>query len=171
MCSLVTKPDAFLSYTRFDDRYGKVAEFRKHLSDIVEEVSGDRFEIFHDVDDETGVRIGQNWNSVLDAKINETRFFIPILTPKFFKSRNCRNELRNFLKLEKEAGRDDLILPIYFIESRILEDPMLLANDDLAQVVSARQFWDWRKLRKKRINSTVVVDNFERLARQIELRR
>ena len=42
-----TNSDAFLSYTRFDDRRGQISEFRTWLSDAVEEVSGHAFEIFH----------------------------------------------------------------------------------------------------------------------------
>jgi hypothetical protein len=52
-------PDAFLSYTRFDDRLGAIRTFRQWLSDIVREVSGDPFDIFQDVDD---IDVGERWS-------------------------------------------------------------------------------------------------------------
>ncbi|MGI9492523.1 MAG: toll/interleukin-1 receptor domain-containing protein, partial [Geminicoccaceae bacterium] len=87
------KPDAFLSYTRFDDRRGRISDFRTWLSDAVEEVSGKPFEIFQDVDDESGIALGKKWQHELDRMLDEVRFFIPILTPKFFASKACRDEL------------------------------------------------------------------------------
>jgi hypothetical protein len=41
-------PDAFLSYTRFDDRRerGKISQFRQELEDEVRAVTGEAFEIF-----------------------------------------------------------------------------------------------------------------------------
>jgi len=39
---MIARPDAFLSYTRFDDRRGKISEFRTWLADAVEEVEPPR---------------------------------------------------------------------------------------------------------------------------------
>ena len=39
---------------------------------------------------------------------------IPILTPSYFNSPACRNELEAFLNLERRSGRQDRILPLYF---------------------------------------------------------
>jgi hypothetical protein len=66
-------PDAFLSYTRFDDRRGDVSAFREHLEDAVREVTGEPFEIFQDVDD---IVIGERWSDKLDEILAEARFFI-----------------------------------------------------------------------------------------------
>lgn len=55
-------PDAFLSYTRFDDRRGDISAFREHLQDAVREVTGQPFDIFQDVDDiEIGERDPTSW--------------------------------------------------------------------------------------------------------------
>ena len=98
---MTDKPDAFLSYTRFDDRHRKISEFRERLSNEVEFISGHHFDIFQDVD---GIGLGEKWQDVLDQMLDQARFFIPILTPKFFNSRPCRDELTKFLDLERKTG-------------------------------------------------------------------
>jgi CheY-like chemotaxis protein len=45
---------------------------------------------------------------------------------------------------EKSLGRDDLILPIYFVTAPVLERPELLKDDALASEIASRQRYDWR---------------------------
>jgi len=162
---MLDKPDAFLSYTRFDDRHGKISEFREWLSEAVEEVSGVPFNIFQDIE---GIGLGEKWQSVLDEMLDQARFFIPILTPKFFKSIPCRDELIKFLELEGKTGRQDLVLPIYWITCPVLEEGHLKAKDELAQVIDERQRWDWRELRHDEFGSREVQRDLSGLALQIE---
>jgi hypothetical protein len=84
-------PDAFLSYTRFDDRRerGKISQFRQELADEVRAVTGQPFEIFQDID---GIGLGEHWRGKLDEMLDHARFFIPILTPSYFTSEPCRDE-------------------------------------------------------------------------------
>jgi hypothetical protein len=108
-------PEAFLSYTRLDDEYfgGAITSLRRLLELGVQVVTGDRtFNIFQDVD---GIEFGQKWKKRLTEAISISRFLIPIVTPLFFKSDPCRDELKQFIEHEKSLGRDDLILPIYFV--------------------------------------------------------
>lgn len=162
---MTAKPDAFLSYTRFDDRRGKISDFQAWLSDAVEEVSGRPFEIFQDVE---GIGLGQKWKDVLDEMLDQARFFIPILTPKFFSSRPCREELIKFLEMERRAGRQDLVMPVYWITCPVLEEKHLKAKDELAQAIDERQRWDWRDLRFKASEEEVVQRDIAGLASQIE---
>lgn len=83
-------PDAFLSFTRFDDRRGRISDFCRELSETAVEFSGESFNIFQDVE---GIGIGGHWPDKLDEMLQQARFFIPIITPKFFKSERCRDEL------------------------------------------------------------------------------
>ena len=87
---MVSKPpDAFLSYTRFDDQHdgGAISEFRGRLASAVRAVTGELFEIFQDVD---GIGLGERWPGKLDEMLDEARFFIPIVTPSYFTSKACR---------------------------------------------------------------------------------
>ena len=165
---MFAKPDAFLSYTRFDDRKGQISAFRQELSDVVRAISGEPFSIFQDVDDSEGIALGQKWKDVLDEMLDQARFFIPILTPSFFRSQPCRNELAKFLELERSSGRQDLVLPIYWIRCPVLEEGNSKTEDTLAEVLDERQRWDWRQLVFEELTSKASQMALHDLAAQIE---
>ena len=129
-------PDAFLSYTRFDDDDSEISTFRERLSNAVRKLSGEPFDIFQDID---GIGVGEPWSDKLEQILDQARFFIPIITPNYFKSEACRRELHKFLDAEKKAGRNDLIIPIYYIQTDVLEDKVQREGDDLAKVLHGRQ--------------------------------
>jgi hypothetical protein len=160
-------PDAFLSYTRFDDEYhgGAISAFREQLSMAVRAVTAKPFEVFQDVG---GIGLGENWPKRLNIVLGEARFFIPILTPSYFESNACRAELQTFLEFENESGRDDLILPIYWLRCRVLEDPNLRTRDALAEIIHDRQRWPWQKFRNKPYSDPEVRAALEELAERIE---
>jgi formylglycine-generating enzyme required for sulfatase activity len=159
-------PDAFLSYTRFDDRHdgGAISEFCRRLASAVQAVTGAPFEIFQDVE---GIGIGEHWPGKLDRMLDEARFFIPILTPSYFTSEPCRDELAKFLRAEAERGRNDLVLPIYYIECDLLEEEDLRSADPLASTIHERQRQDWRDLRYEVFEAGTLRRALERLARGI----
>jgi formylglycine-generating enzyme required for sulfatase activity len=159
-------PHAFLSYTLFDDRHdgGAISELCRRLASAVRAVTGLPFEIFQDVG---GIGVGEHWRSKLDEMLNEARFFIPILTPSYFTSKPCREELEKFLRAEAERGRNDLVLPIYYIECDVLEDDDLRAADPLASMLHERQRQDWRELRFEPFGTKDVRRALELLAREI----
>ena len=129
---------------RLDDEFfgGAITSLRRLLELGVQVVTGDRtFNIFQDVD---GIEFGQKWQKRLNEAISTSRFLIPIVTPLFFKSDPCRDELKRFIEHEKNLGRDDLILPIYFVTAPVLERPELLKDDALASEIGSRQRYDWR---------------------------
>jgi hypothetical protein len=129
--SVSRTPDAFVSYTRFDDQHegGAISEFRQRLADAVRAVTGEPFAIFRDVD---GIGLGEQWGEKLSDILDEARFFIPIMTPSYFNSKACREELERFLRAEAGCGRKDLILPVYYITSPVLEDIDRRTADPLA---------------------------------------
>jgi len=139
------KPHAFLSYARIDDEFygGAITKLRKWLELGVRVATGDRsFTIFQDIE---AIEFGQHWPSRLDEALANARFLIPVLSPSFFTSEPCRDELTKFLELEERAGRRDLILPVYFVTTPLLERPTLRTADLLAQAIHERQWRDWRQ--------------------------
>lgn len=164
--TLLRPPDAFLSYTRNDDEYtgGQITMFRQHLELAVQAVTGKPFVIFQDVD---GIGLGEHWQDKLDLMINQAQFFLPMITPSFFESRPCRAELEHFLKAERQAGRNDLILPIYCLDTDVLEDEAQRANDPLAQLIHERQGHDWRGMIFQPFETPDVKISLQRLARKI----
>lgn len=158
------KAAAFMSYVHSDDRYGHVTHFYERLSHEVKTVVGFEIPIFLDRED---IKLGQKWQRRIEEALNEALFFIPILTPSFFNSQYCRAELRRFLERERKLGRDDLILPVYFVDAPLLNKEELRAGDDLALIISDRQRTDWRNLRHEPFTTPLVGRTLEKLAIQI----
>lgn len=135
-------PAAFLSYVRFDDKHedGKISEIRERLCSEVRAQTGEEFPIFQDRND---IHWGENWESRIENELDTSTFLIPIITPSFFKSPSCRKELEGFLKREEQLKRNDLVLPIYYIEV----DLKKARRDPLLKMIFKHQYADWREMR------------------------
>lgn len=157
-------PVAFMSYTHLDDKSGQITTLRERLSDEVRVQTGEDFRIFQDVE---GIKLGQNWRRRIEGSLDEVTFLIPILTPSFFKSDWCRNEVLHFHRRETALGRDDLILPIYFVSTPYVDDPARRDADEVAGIIAAHQYADWRQLRIKGWTAPDVLEVLVRVAEQI----
>jgi F-box protein 11 len=155
-----------MSYVRFDDKHedGRLTDFRDRLSGEVRMQTGEDFPIFQDRND---IQWGQNWEERIEESIDEVTFLIPIITPNFFKSTACRAELERFLERERKLKRNDLVLPIYYVSSPVLDDETKRATDNLAQEISRHQYADWRELRFEPFTSPQVGKILAQLAVQI----
>src|SRR5437773_4117111 len=125
------QPIGFLSYVREDDEHenGRLTEISKALSGEVRMQSGESFQIFQDTDN---IAWGEQWRDRIEKSLDDVTFLIPIITPGFFKSDLCRSELQSFLDREKNLRRNDLILPVYYLDCPILNDKVKRQADPLA---------------------------------------
>jgi len=153
-----------MSYAHHDDLDRHLTTFRERLSREVQIQTGLEFPIFQDIKD---IHWGQAWQERIDDTLDEIIFLIPIVTPSFFKSDACRAELKRFIDREKELGRSDLILPVYFVETDLLSDTELRATDELAELIASRQYVDWRELRFEPFTNPQVSKTLAKLAIQI----
>src|SRR3972149_6109518 len=158
------QPVAFMSYVHSDDKYGHLTQFRERLSDEVRMQTGEEFPIFQDRKD---IWWGQNWKERIEESLDEVTFLISIITPSFFNSQACRDELERFLEREKKLKRNDLILPVYYVDCPLLNDQAKRATDKLAQVIADRQYADWRDIRFEPFTSPQVGKILAQLAVQI----
>jgi len=160
------EPIAFLSYVQSDDEHDnrRLTEFRERLSAEVKMQTGEEFPIFQD---RSEIHWGQNWSERIEKSIDSTTFLIPIITPSFFRSEACRRELELFLEREDEAGRGDLILAVYYVDSPVLNDEAKRENDPLAATLSTRQYADWRDLRFEPPTNPEVGHRLAKLAIEI----
>jgi parallel beta-helix repeat protein len=157
-------PVAFMSYVHADDAYGRLTELREHLSQEARIQIGQEFEIFQD---RNAILWGQNWKQRIEESLDEVTFLIPIITPSFFNSPHCRDELQGFLEREEELNRNDLILPIYYVTTPLLDNEAERATDELAQVIATRQYADWRDLRFEPFTSPQVGKSLAGLVAQL----
>ena len=123
---------------------GWIVALRKELEETVRYVSGnDQFEIFLD---QKSIRTGKRWMDCLDQAHRQARVFMPILTPRYFRSDHCRTEARRFLRYQEAAKRTDLILPVYVRDAPQIENARIRASDDITRDLLKCQISDWRKV-------------------------
>jgi hypothetical protein len=154
---------AFFSYTRNDDRLtrGVVSAIRSELEDAVSLYNGAPLQVFQDTEDIEG---GDLWRERLEQALAEATIFVPLITPAFFKSVHCREELSRFLA-RSDAGR--LVLPIHFIDTDYVATQ---ASDELLAVMNGLQWLDWRQHnRRTKVHGTLREDVHD--AAQLVLRR
>lgn len=158
-----SQPAAFMSYVRFNDQRddGQLTEFREYLSAEIRVQIGEEFLIFQDRND---IAWGQNWQQRIDQALDAATLLLVIITPGFFRSTACRAEVERFLKREQDLGRQDLILPVYYVSTPELDDTDRRDADPLAQLLATRQFADWRELRFEPFTSPVVRKALSHLA-------
>jgi hypothetical protein len=100
----------------------------------------------------------------IDGALNAATLLIPIVTPSLFLSPDCKKELTRFLERERQLGRDDLILPVYYISTPKMDEPRRRRADRLARVLASRQYADWRELRFEPLTSPVAGRALAQLA-------
>ena len=112
---------AFMSYARFDDQHddGQLTAFRERLAAEVRVQTGEEFLIFQDRAD---IAWGQNWQQRISQALDTVTLLLVIITPGFFRSPHCRAETEQFLDRERQLGRDDLILPVYYVSTPQIDD-------------------------------------------------
>ena len=139
-------PAAFMSYVRFDDAHedGQLSAFRERLAGEIRIQTGREFPIFQDRND---IAWGQNWRQRIEETLDEVTLLLVIVTPGLFHSPACRDEVARFRERERELGRTDLILPVYYVGAMEMDDPDVRKADDLASLLWSRQYADWRELR------------------------
>lgn len=156
---------AFMCYARDDDQYGHLSEFRERLESAVRDYGHADFSVFQDKRD---MQWGAEWERQRDAALDNSIFLLPIITPRFFKSEECRKEVERFTLREAALGRDDLILPVYYIETPEWEaDKDLQPLDSLAVRLAKRERSDWREIRNQSPGSSMVRTVLDGCARRL----
>jgi len=159
------EPAAFMSYGQFDedddDGEGLLSQFRRRLAAEVRAQTGHDFTIFQDRED---IAYGENWQQRIDETLDAAALLLVIITPGLFRSEASRAEISRFLQRERQLGRSDLILPVYYITAREIEAPAAQRVDPLAKVLTSRQYVDWRNMRFEPVTSPLALRTIADLA-------
>jgi hypothetical protein len=139
-----TVPQVFLSYAHHDDKFfsGAITKLGRRLAEAYQLMNGTPLHVFIDKD---RIEWGKQWREQLDASISESWFLIPIVTPSYLESVECRREFEEFLWIEKRLKRTDLVLPLLMIDAWQLDDERRRAADPVAAELQKRQWRDWRE--------------------------
>jgi formylglycine-generating enzyme required for sulfatase activity len=144
------EPTGFWSYTRDDDNAsaGRLSQLRIFLTNELQVRFGKMpaVRIFQDV---RTIPYGTDWDHEIGKALNQSSFFIPIVTPGFVQSEMCCRELMRFRECEAAFGRADLIFPLHYIDTDDLNpDRDADCHDPAAlRLLRARQAFDFRDLR------------------------
>ena len=163
---MAAQPAAFMTYVRSDDQRegGQLTLLRERLAAEIRAQTGEEFVIFQDRND---IAWGQNWQQRIDEALDAATKLLVIVTPSLFRSPASRTEIVRFLERERMLGRDDLIVPIYYVGTPELDDPVRCQSDDLAQAIASRQYVDWREFRFEPFTSPMVRKAIAQLATRI----
>jgi hypothetical protein len=171
MSSLADLPylTGFFSYSREDDEgsNGSLSTLREAIQDELSAQLGRTHEDFRIWQDKSAISLGTLWEKQITEGINQSAFFIPIITPRVLRSHHCGFEFRAFLQREAELGRDDLVFPILYISVPELRDEKLWRQDPVLAIVGKRQYLDWQGMRHRQARSFEVQEKLEWYCRGI----
>lgn len=161
----MTSNDGFWSYVHDDDdaSFGKIVQLGRDLQRQYEMITGTSVELFLDRD---SLEWGDAWESVIHSNLGTVAFFIPVVTPAYFKSAACRTELERFAEQTSREGLKGLLLPILWVPSRELDSET--STDPLVQIVKDRQWEDWTSLRHEERGSSEYSKTLEKMALRIQ---
>lgn len=134
----------FWSYVRNDDKgmHGAIKRLAQHVKDEYGVLTGQELDLFFD---SASLKWGDDWDSQIRQALEATTFFIPIITPRYFASKECRKELLSVAKQAEQLDRTSLILPLYFVDVPAMNDEN--SDDPAIRLIAKRHREDWRTLR------------------------
>jgi hypothetical protein len=151
MTSLADLPEliGFFSYSRDDDQDSNnaLSAIRALIQNELRARLGRSRQSLRLWQDQEAVAPGSMWESQINAAVQQSVFFIPIITPRVINSKYCGIEFKRFLDRERELGRDDLVFPILYIDVDELQDENQWRGHPLLEVIGQRQYVDWREYR------------------------
>lgn len=86
--------------------------------------------------------------------IDSVTFYIPIVTPSFFRDDACREQILRFAERERRLGRSDLILPLLYVGRGIEDEAQRWADDEVGRIVFSHQPRDCRHLRRQDLSTS-----------------
>jgi hypothetical protein len=171
MSSLAELPElvGFFSYSREDDEAftGTLSALRGAIQRELGAQLGRSKKTFRLRQDQEAIAPGKLWESEIRAAVEQSAFFIPIVTPRAVNSDYCKFEFEAFLAREQALGRNDLVFPILYIAVSALENEAQWRNHPVLSVIGRRQYVDWRQFRHLDVQTTAVREAIERFCRKI----
>ena len=140
----MAKSQGFWSYVHDDDQAdgGRIIRLAKDVVAQVEMLTGEPLALFLDKD---AISWGDGWRNKIDASLASVAFFIPVMTPRYFMSPECRGELQFFARKATQLGIKELVLPLLYVDVPSLHDDD--PADELIALVRTFQWEDWTDLR------------------------
>ena len=133
---------AFCSYAHKDDQSlaGAIRHIIEDIRLFHEAETGRAIQIFFD---RTDIGWGQDLRAAISDSVENATFFIPMITARYFRSENSRDELLSFYGKCRTLGVTELILPIVLAgRSQVRED----SDDEVVRIIARIHFEDWTEI-------------------------
>lgn len=115
--------------------------------------------------DRTHLSWGQQWRNAINGSLQSTTFYIPIITPNFIESAECRREFLTFVNTARSLGVEEYILAIRYIPVTGLGED---SADEIKALVAGTQFEDWEELRFEDEDGPLYRRAVNKLARRLK---
>jgi hypothetical protein len=149
-------PIGFWSYSRRDDELsrGRLSQLRSLLlAELQTQYGRDGIQLFQDV---SAIPHGADWERITTGAIDESTFFIPIVTPFYMQSRWCARETKMFEAREEaifethpDLSRDRRrIFPLLWIDVKDVE----ALDEEAAAALKVAQWCDFSHLRHRNLD-------------------
>jgi hypothetical protein len=142
---------AFWSYVRDDDNaeLGRISQLSRDVVSQYELLAGgDTLEMFLDTE---SIQLGEDWRKIIQERLSSANFFIPVITPRYFRSTACVDELKEFSLGAKRLGVKELIIPILYADVPGFDDEN--PDNELIKLIKSFQYQDWREIRFEEVNT------------------
>jgi hypothetical protein len=160
----------FFSYSREDDEAfrGSLSALRdaiqRELSAQLGRTNRINFRLWQD---QEAIAPGEMWESEIAKAVEQSVFFIPIVTPRAVASRHCKFEFESFLARERALDHNDLVFPILYIHVPALLDEAQWRDDPVLSFVAHRQCVDWRSFRRVSVDTPAFGQAIEAFCSKI----
>lgn len=146
----MTTISGFWSYVHADDDAdsGRIAQLARDVRAQFEMLTGESIQLFLDRDE---LGWGDDWRPEIDASLASVAFFVPVLTPRYFRSKECRRELNFFARRAERLGIKELVLPVLWVTFPGLHDER--PDDEVVTLVKRFQWSDWTELKFSELGS------------------
>lgn len=154
----------FWSYVHADDEAegGRIVRLANDVKIQFQMLTGDSIALFLDKD---AIEWGEDWRKKIDSSLASIAFFIPVMTPRYFMSAECRRELRFFAQRATRLGIKELVLPLLYVDVPSLRDET--TTDDLIELVRTFQWEDWTELRFEDVDTGAYRKAVSRLVKRL----
>jgi hypothetical protein len=140
----------FWSYVHADDEteMGRVVQLARDIVSNYEALRAESIKLFLSRDD---LHWGDSWRGEINDALTNVAFFVPILTPRWFHSAECRREFQYFVDRASRLGVSQLIMPILYIDVAALHEDVV--EDPIVATLKDIQWQPWTDLRFKERSS------------------
>jgi len=171
MGSLAELPElvGFFSYSREDDQAykGRLSILREVIQEELAAQLGRSKPNFRIFQDKSAIAPGSLWEADIKNAVQQSAFFIPIITPRAINSKYCRFEFEAFLEREHALGRSNLVFPIIYVPVPALANEAQWRGHPVLSVIGERQYVDWQTFRYTDVPTPAMLQEIGSFCRKV----